>query len=266
MDGKDALRIRRALDGADLVLMGASNGLDMAEGLNIFADDDHFRTAYGDLAARDGARCILQGLCSPTPQARWRWGARFAQREWAGYEPGPLMRTLRELTGGTDTFAITCNLDGHLVKAGFDEGRMLETEGNMRELVCSTGCTDERLPAGEPDEDLIPRCPHCGAPLSFALDERRLAHSDAQAAERLAELNRLLCRHRDGRAVILELGVGLRNGVIKRMLAQAAGALSHVTYIVFNFSQSIAPGVAHEEILVEGDMAAAFEEIAACRP
>lgn len=39
----------------------------------------------------------------------------------------------------------------------------------------------------------------------------------------LEELARLVQVHRNGRVAILELGVGLRNGVITRMLAGMAG-------------------------------------------
>ena len=65
---------------------------------------------------------------------------------------------------------------------------------------------------------------------------------------------------------ILELGVGLRNGVIKHMLAQIANVCEHATYIVFNYSQAMAPDASCETILVDGDMAPAFEEIARCHP
>ena len=67
--------------------------------------------------------------------------------------------------------------------------------------------------------------------------------------------------HRDGRVVILELGVGLRNGVIKRMLAQIANACEDVTYIVFNYSQAMAPDARCDTILVDGDMALSFKEV-----
>ena len=70
--------------------------------------------------------------------------------------------------------------------------------------------------------------------------------------------------HRNGRVAILELGVGLRNGVIKRMLAQIANACEHATYIVFNYSQAMAPDTSCETILVDDDMAPAFEEVAQC--
>lgn len=231
METAKAARIGQALAEADLIIIGASNGLDMAEGLNIFSADAHFREASGDLAQVDGIDCILQGLASPDAGVRRRWVERFHRREYLEYEPGPLMKGLRHLTEHADTFVITCNIDGHFARAGFGEGRVLETEGSTRTSV----------------------------------DERRLAHPDALALAQLEELERLVRTHRSGRVAILELGVGLRNGVIKRMLAQVANACESATYIVFNYSQAMAPDASCESILVGGDMAPAFEEVARCR-
>ena len=225
-----AVRVRRALAEADLIVIGASNGFDMAEGLNLFRADEHFWKVYGNLARIDNIGCILQGLASPDANVRCRWAERFHQKEYLEYEPGPLMNGLRRLTEHADTFVITCNIEGHFARAGFDENRMLETEGSIR----------------------------------TSIDERRLAHPDALAAAQLEELERLVRTHRNGKVAILELGVGLRNGIIKRMLAQVANASEHVTYIVFNYNQAMAPDASCETILVEGDMAPAFEEVARC--
>ena len=231
METAKAVRIGRALSEADLVIIGASNGLDMAEGLNLFCADAHFWEAYGDLAQADGIGCILQGLASPDAGVRRRWAERFHQKEHLEYEPGPLMNGLQRLTEHADTFVITCNIDGRFVRAGFNENRVLETEGSTRTSV----------------------------------DEMRLAHPDALAMAQLEELDRLVRTHRNGRVTILELGVGLRNGAIKHMLAQIANACEHATYIVFNYSQAMAPDASCETILVEGDMTPAFEEFAKCR-
>lgn len=227
-----AARIGQVLAEADLIVIGASNGLDMAEGLNIFCTDAHFREAYGDLAQTDGIGCILQGLASPDANVRRRWAERFYRKEYLEYEPSPLMNGLRHLAEHADTFVITCNIDGHFARAGFNENRVLETEGSTR----------------------------------TSIDERRLAHPDALATSQLEELARLVRAHRNGRVAVLELGVGLRNGVIKRMLAQVANACEHATYIVFNYSQAMVPDVSCEAILVDGDMALAFEEVIQCRP
>lgn len=231
METAKAACIGRALVEADLIVIGASNGFDMAEGLNLFCADSHFWEAYGDLAQTDGIGCILQGLTSPDANVRRRWAERFHQKDYLEYEPSPLMNGLQRLTGHADTFVITCNVDGHFARAGFNEGRVLETEGSIR----------------------------------TSIDERRLAHPDALAAAQLEELARLLRAHRNGRVAILELGVGLRNGVIKRMLAQIANACERATYIVFNYSQAMVPDASCETILVEGDMALAFEEVVRCR-
>ena len=226
-----AVRVRRALAEADLIVIGASNGFDMAEGLNLFRADNHFWEAYGDLAQTAGIGCILQGLASPDANVRRQWAERFHQKEYLEYEPGPLMNGLRRLTEHADTFVITCNIEGHFARAGFDENRMLETEGSIR----------------------------------TSIDERRLAHPDALAAAQLEELERLVRTHRNGKVAILELGVGLRNRFIKRTLAQIANACEQATYIVFNYSQAMAPDASCETILVDGDMAPAFEEVVRCR-
>ena len=231
METMKAARIGRALAEADLIVIGASNGLNMAEGLNLFRADAHFREAYGDLAQTDGIGCILQGLTSPDASVRRRCAERFHQKEYLEYEPSPLMNGLRHLTEHADTLVVTCNIDGHFARAGFNENRVLETEGSIR----------------------------------TSIDERRLAHPDALAMAQLDELARLVQAHRNGRVAILELGVGLHNGVIKRMLAQVANVCEHATYIVFNYSQALAPDASCETILVDGDMAPAFEEIARCR-
>ena len=231
METVKAVRIGRALSEANLVIIGASNGLDMAEGLNLFCADAHFREAYGDLAQADGIGCILQGLAFPDANVRHLWAERFHQKEYLEYKPSPLMNGLRDLTEHADTFVITCNIDGHFARAGFNENSVLETEGSIR----------------------------------TSIDERRLAHPDALAMAQLEELAHLVQAHRNHKVAILELGVGLRNGVIKRMLAQVANVCEHAIYIVFNYSQAMAPDALCETILVDGDMTPAFEEIAKCR-
>ena len=232
MDASKAARIGRAIAKAELIIIGASNGIDIAEGLDIFRGDAHFREAYGDLAERDDMPCILAGLSAPDARVRTEWTERFRQKEYLEYEPSPLMATLRDLTSHAETFVITCNIDGHFMRGGFDEKRVLETEGSVRGTI----------------------------------DERRLAHPDTEITARLEELERLVRAHRDGNVVVLELGVGLYNGIIKRMLVQVAGACPHATYIVLNYNQAIAPDAACESILVDGDMAAAIEEVTRCRP
>lgn len=274
-------RVRAALEAADLVLIGASNGLDMAEGLNLFAPDEHFHDAYGDLAAACGAGSILEGMyrarCEPA--CLWAWHARFACREWLEYEPGPVLRPLRNLVGDADCFVVTCNIDTRFERAGFDQSRILETEGSVARMTCSAGCCDDAYPTqgvvrsldasvrdGMVDPALVPRCSRCGAPLVCAVDEALMARPDGVTVEKVEALCRLAAEHagNGGNVVVLELGVGLRNGMVKALLERAALASanapgSNLTYAVFNYSQVVfPPGIERFCVGVDGDMAEAF--------
>ncbi len=57
--------IRKIVNEADGVLIGASNGLSIAEGYNLFADDSWFQKNMGDFRSRYGIHCIIQGMAFP---------------------------------------------------------------------------------------------------------------------------------------------------------------------------------------------------------
>ena len=50
-----------ALRQADAILIGASNGLSIAEGYNIFADNEMFRSQFGSFRQRFGIQSVLDG-------------------------------------------------------------------------------------------------------------------------------------------------------------------------------------------------------------
>ena len=56
----DILKAKEAIAGADAVIIGASNGLSIAEGYNIFADNEMFRRQFGKFRDRYGIRSVLQ--------------------------------------------------------------------------------------------------------------------------------------------------------------------------------------------------------------
>lgn len=150
METAKAARIGQALAEADLIIIGASNGLDMAEGLNLFCADAHFREAYGDLAQADGIGCILQGLASPDASVRRRWVERFHQREYLEYEPGPLMNGLRHLTEHADTFVITCNIDGHFARGGGSARTACSRRRGARARQSTSGASPIQTPSPQP--------------------------------------------------------------------------------------------------------------------
>ena len=54
--------IVKKIEEADGVLIGASNGLSITEGLHLFADNQAFEELFWDLKQKYGIQCILQGM------------------------------------------------------------------------------------------------------------------------------------------------------------------------------------------------------------
>ena len=58
---------------ADAILIGASNGLSITEGLHLFADNATFERLFGDFKQKYGLRCILQGMMAGWPSEEEKW-------------------------------------------------------------------------------------------------------------------------------------------------------------------------------------------------
>ena len=67
---------------ADALLIGASNGLSITEGLHLFADNQAFEELFGDLKRKYGIQCILQGMGSrwPSEKEKWRFWSRLGDK------------------------------------------------------------------------------------------------------------------------------------------------------------------------------------------
>ena len=64
---------------ADAILIGASNGLSITEGLHLFADNAAFEKLFGDFKRKYGLGCILQGMMAgwPNEEEKWAFWARL---------------------------------------------------------------------------------------------------------------------------------------------------------------------------------------------
>ena len=222
---KDAFaQARQALQEADAVLIGASNGLSIAEGYNIFADNQMFRIQFGDLAEKYGFRSVLEGVFHPFPTeaARKEFMDRLVKYWVTDYEPSQVMKDLRTLVGDRPYFILTTNCDMHLEKAGFAADHVWELEGTF-----VTGVTH-----------------------------------DLDMSKRPA-FDRFLADHTSRRLVVLELGIGSRNRIIKPVLMQVAHAEPQATYITLNLPHEIyiPTEISGKSIALTGDLGATLHSL-----
>ena len=242
-----------ALRESDAVLIGASNGLSIAEGLHLFVDNVAFETLFGDFKKKYGLTCLLQGMagCWPSEEERWAFWGRLLHHYCGQYHPTPVMENLKTLVGDRDCFILTSNGEGHFARSGFAPETIWELEGSWLLMQCARRCQDtlspvldlaEKLAAAEQDgrmpTELVPRCPQCDGPMAVQIAAGPTRIPDREAEQRYQAF---LQRNHGKRLMILELGVGWRNQLIKAPLMELAAREPHAGYITVNLGEIYIP-------------------------
>ena len=185
--------------------------------------------------------------------------------------PGKPYADLLELVRGRNYFVLTTNVDHQFQLAGFDKARLFYTQGDYGLWQCSEPChqatydnedivrqmvaeqVDMRVPS-----ELIPHCPKCGKPMTINLrcDDSFVQDEGWYAAARRYE--DFLHRHRNGRILFLELGVGDNTpGIIKVPFLRMTAQNLRATYACINLGEAITmKGLEMQSILLDADIGA----------
>jgi len=268
---------------ADAIVIGASNGLSISEGIHIFAEDEAFTRNFGDVRHQHGFHCIIKG-CShryPSEGQKWAFFSRMFDYFLRDKAPSPVMRDLHDLVKDKHHFVVTSNIDAHFHLAGFEPERLFEIEGNCRNLQCSVACHDRLYPGddllaemartergGEVPESLVPKCPECGAPMQVHIEIDWMFLKGAKWQASRQAFDDFLQEASGGKIVFLELGVGARNQLIKAPFVQLVQREPKASYICFNKGTELyIPGeIADKSIGIDGDIAQALRQLAAVAP
>jgi NAD-dependent SIR2 family protein deacetylase len=271
-------RLRRELDAADSVIVGAGAGLSTSAGF--VYNGERFRQYFSDFDAKYGFHDMYSGGFYPfeTSEEMWAYWSRYIYVNRYLDPPKDVYRALLKLVGEKDYFVLTTNVDHCFQKAGFDKKRLFYTQGDYGLFQCSGPCCQETFDNREmvramleqqrnlriPTE-LIPHCPHCGKMLTMNLrSDDRFVEDEGwhEAAERYETFLR---RHRSGRVLYLELGVGYNTpGIIKYPFWQMTYQNPKATYACINFGEAVAPKeIAERAICIDNDIGAVLEQLGA---
>ena len=217
-------RAAQAIKDADALLIGASNGLSIAEGYHIFANNEMFRRQFGDFQQKYGIRSVIEGCFFhyPCEADRREFLHRLIQYWVTDYRPSQVMKDLLAVVGDKDYFILTSNADTHLELSGFVAEKVFEVEGTFEDM----------------------------------LHNRPMQNKSQEA-------NAFLNRYHGKRLAILELGIGSRNRLIKLPLMQLAARESQATYITLNLARElyIPDEIAEKSIGLSGDIAVTLREL-----
>ena len=219
-------RLKKALDEADAVVIGAGAGLSTSAGF--VYNGERFKKHFSDFAEKYGFNDMYSGGFYPyqTPEEFWAYWSRYIFVNRYTDAPKPVYNELFELVKGKDYFVITTNVDHCFQKAGFDKKRLFYTQGDYGLFQCSVPCHDKtyeneetvrRMVEEQKDmripTELIPKCPVCGKPMTMNLrSDDKFVEDEGwhEAAERYENF----LRTRKGKVLFLELGVGYNTPVI----------------------------------------------------
>lgn len=263
-------RLRSALDCAETVVVGAGAGLSAAAGYTY--SGERFRENFADFEEKYGFHDMYSGGFYPfeTPEEQWAFWSRNIILNRYTEPPKSVYRDLLSLVRDKDYFIITTNVDHCFQKAGFDKKRLFYTQGDYGLFQCSVPCCNETFDNEElvkqmykrqrdmkiPTE-LVPKCPHCGKPLTMNLraDDKFV---EDEGWHKAAECFSDFIRSRKSSGVLyLELGVGYNTPIIiKYPFWQLTAANPKSVYVCVNLGESGCPQeIAGQSILIDGDIA-----------
>ena len=266
---KQIERLKSALDAADAVVVGAGAGLSTSAGF-VYAGE-RFQEHFADFERKYGFHDMYSGaFCNyDTPEEHWAYWSRFITVNRYVDPPKPVYQNILELVEDKDYFVITTNVDHCFQKAGFDKKRLFYTQGDYGLFQCSEPCCQEtfdnegvikammeqqrnmRIPSS-----LIPRCPHCGRPVTMNLrSDDKFVEDEGwhSAAERYENFLRTW---KGQKILFLELGVGYNTPIIIkypfwRMTVQNPKA----TYACINYGEAVCPSeIQQQSICINRDV------------
>lgn len=248
-------RLKKALEDADAVVVGAGSGLSASAGLTY--SGERFERYFSDFIEKYHISNMYFGGFYPfeTLEEYWAWWSRHIFYNRYVNPPKPTYQQLLNLLREKDYFVLTTNVDHQFQRAGFDKQRLFYTQGDYGLWQCTKPCcqttwdnekTVRRMVAEQRDRkipsELIPRCPVCGRPMTMNLRSDDTFVEDQgwhAAAQRYGDFLR---RHKGKKILFLELGVGGNTPVIiKYPFWKMTAQNSKACYACINLPQAYCP-------------------------
>lgn len=268
-------RLKKAIEEADYVVIGAGAGLSTSAGF--IYNGERFEKYFADFGKKYGFQDMYSGGFYPyeTPEEMWAYWSKFIFVNRYMDAPKPVYDQLFTLVKDKDYFVITTNVDHCFQKAGFDKKRLFYTQGDYGLFQCSEPCCDETYENEQMVRDmveqqkdmkipteLIPKCPHCGKPLTMNLrSDDKFVEDEGwhQAAERYENF----LRTRKGKILFLEMGVGYNTPVIiKYPFWQMTAKNPDAIYACVNYGEAVCPeDIRKQSICIDGDIGKVLENL-----
>lgn len=267
----------RLISSAERIIIGAGAGLSASAGLTY--SGERFYKYFSDFAQKYGIRDMYSGgfYAFKTLNEYWAWWSRHIWYNRYDCPVSEVFGLLLNMVKDKQYFVITTNVDHLFQRAGFDKSRLFYTQGDYGLLQCSRPCRKltydnkeqiERMVREQRDmkvpDELIPRCPVCGRPMTVNLraDDAFVEDSGWYAAAQRYENFVRGCKGKN--TVLLELGVGGNTPVIIKYPFWAMSRDEGAAYICINKGEAFAPDIIGDRsVCLDGNITQMIKEMSA---
>ena len=287
------IRLRKELQNADAVIIGAGAGLSTSAGF--VYSGERFEKWLSDYAKKYGFKDMYSGGFYPysTKEEFWAYWARYIYINRYLDAPKPVYDELYELVKDKDYFVITTNVDHCFQKAGFNRKRLFYTQGDyglfqsvnpdiqktydneewvmkameaqgfVKNAVGVFEIPDDQKPLMTIPSELIPKCPDDGSDMTTNLraDDSFVENEGWHRAS--AAYSDFIRRHENLHVLYLELGVGGNTPVIiKYPFWQMTWVNDKAVYACINYGEAFCPGeIEDRSICIDGDIGAVLQNL-----
>ncbi|MCQ2405776.1 MAG: Sir2 silent information regulator family NAD-dependent deacetylase [Oscillospiraceae bacterium] len=269
-------KLKKALDSAEAVFIGAGAGLSASAGLTY--SGERFYKYFGDMAERFAISDMYSAGFYPFPNegSFWAFWSRNIYYNRFADDTNDCYALLLSLVKDKNYFVITTNVDHCFQRAGFDKRRLWYMQGDYGLFQCSLPCTQDTydnedtiraMIASEEDmkvpPELFPRCPKCGRrmTLNLRIDDSFVQDKGWYEARERYEAFIRDCKRK--RVLFLELGVGMNTPVwIKYPFIDEVCENRNAVYASINRGDAFAPGeISERSILIDADIRKTLAEL-----
>ncbi len=267
-------RLRKLIDEADAILIGAGSGLSSAASFEYGGETFlknfpwmHDRYGYEDMYSAGFHHF-------KTSEEKWAFWSKFIYLE--RYQSGakPIYKKLLQIVEEKNYFVITTNVDHQFQLAGFNKSRLFYTQGDYGLFQCSTPCHNETydnreqilkilqsIEKNKVKKELIPHCPRCGKEMSVNLRCDNTFVEDKGWNDAQKRYLKFIEENRNKKMLFLELGIGMNTPmIIKIPFIKMTYQFKDAFYVPINIEESYLPKeIENKSFPIEEDLSQIIE-------
>lgn len=252
----DIIKIKKWIDEADAIIIGAGAGLTDAAGIHY--NGEKFEQDFKDFIEKYKITDLYTSSFYPfsSEEKKWAYWAKHIYFSYYERKHTDLYKKLYQLVKDKNYFVITTNTDGQFINNGFDKEKVFEVQGSYSKLQCSIPCHNklydneklirellENIDSNlKVPSSLVPKCPVCGENMSVNLRCDDTFVEDDNWHKMNNKYDDFIKNNINKNVLLLEFGIGFNTpGIIRFPFEQMTFMHDNFKLIRFNDKYAMVP-------------------------